>query len=1027
MKSKGTLKRLSAALLSSVIAFSGLSLTAAAADPTPHGAIDVLYDYAYMHGLSDSVPLTSTIINSDVVQKVASGLLNFEKEINISEYHLTKQEALAVTIIVRSAYPEIFFAERTAEDGRKCSLTVYSKKDSTTGVYYATRIVGNFLYVDENGDPDKAKLSAAVQQFYSGADHYLDMLSGELSACKDDFSKALLLHDEIALDATYNTTDQNNCRNDIFMRDKNGVCRNYTEVYAYLLAQLGIRSEIIKTPDDQMKHEWLMVYLDGSYYHIDLTWDDPDIPCKVKHKYFLLSDNGINNLSHYGYMQIHNANNSKYDNALMKKYDSKLCKLRADKPVVYGVCNQKGYRKLYSYNYQTNTETELMSFDEKWTIESTTYASSYVGLEAYGDWLFYNTKDAVYRYNPYTGQNHKLRNIVNGKQCFGLRQDNGVLYALTDVDTPENVRWAKLGTMSELATPMEEIILAPDEVSAEVGDEFFVAVSKLPYNSELCTNSYNHSRIELESVTGGYNIKALDTGTTTLKITSSGGIEGTCNITIYNPSSITLDRKSIYVGAGAEFNLKATVQSEYPNEKVTWKSSDNSVATVTDGKVRALKNGKAVITASIVSGKKASCTVFVNSSSVASITLDKTSTSVNKGNTTTLTATIAPDTVTNKKVTWSSSDKTVASVDQNGTVKGLKGGTAVITAKAANGLKATCTVKVVVPVTKITLDTNSVSLKKGTTQTLTATITPSYATYKKVTWSTSDSSVVSVNQSGLIKGLKTGTAAITAKSSNGKTAKCTVTVYVDPTKVTLNKTAVTLKKGGTYTLTATVSPSYASNKTVTFKSSDENVAAVDGSGRITAVGGGTATITASTYNGKTATCKVTVKVSATKITLDKTTATVNVGSFVNLNPFLTPSDSTDKLTWTSSDEGIATVTTAGQVKGIAVGTATVTVKTTSGKTASCTVSVVNPVTDLIFDKNDMTLKVGESGTITATLLPRNATDKTLTWTVYGESGIVSITKTSSGVTVKGLKPGKVSVSARSASGRITNCNVTVTA
>ena len=165
----------------------------------------------------------------------------------------------------------------------------------------------------------------------------------------------------------------------------------------------------------------------------------------------------------------------------------------------------------------------------------------------------------------------------------------------------------------------------------------------------------------------------------------------------------------------------------------------------------------------------------------------------------------------------------------------------------------------VIAVTGITLSQTSISLEVGGKVSLTATVSPSDATDKTVTWTSSDPSVVSV-ESGLVKAVSAGTATVTA-TAGGKSAKCEVNVQprvVDVTGISLNKTDLTLNPGGTFQLEATVSPSDATDKTVTWTSSDPSVVSVE-NGLVKAVSAGTATVTA-TAGGKSARCEVTVQI-----------------------------------------------------------------------------------------------------------------------------------------------------------------------
>lgn len=153
---------------------------------------------------------------------------------------------------------------------------------------------------------------------------------------------------------------------------------------------------------------------------------------------------------------------------------------------------------------------------------------------------------------------------------------------------------------------------------------------------------------------------------------------------------------------------------------------------------------------------------------------------VNKGSEITLTAIITPSDATNKKVTWTSSDENIASVDEHGVVTGINKGTVTITAKTEDGnLISTCTVTVneIINVTNITLDKNTLSMEIGDKGNLAAEITPSNATNKKVTWTSSDENIVSIDENGIITAKSKGTAEITVTTEDGaKVAKCKVTV-----------------------------------------------------------------------------------------------------------------------------------------------------------------------------------------------------------------------------------------------------------
>ena len=414
-----------------------------------------------------------------------------------------------------------------------------------------------------------------------------------------------------------------------------------------------------------------------------------------------------------------------------------------------------------------------------------------------------------------------------------------------------------------------------------------------------------------------------------------------------------------------------------------------------------------------------SCVVTVSKRvvNVSSINLDKTSATLKVGEKVSLTATVKPDDATDKTV-WSTSDASIAEVN-NGEVTAKKIGTATITAKAGEK-EATCAITVeATPVTSITLDQTSASLKVGEKIILTATVKPDDATDKTVTWSTSDASVAEVNN-GEVRAKKIGTATITAKAGDKK-ATCAITVEATPvTSITLDRTSTSLKVGEKVTLTATVKPDDATDKTVTWSTSDASISEVN-NGEVTAKKIGTSTITAKAGDKK-ATCAITVVATpVTSITLDKTSASLKVGEKVALTATVKPDDATDKtVTWGTSDASVVEVNN-GVVTAKKIGTATITAKA-GDKKATCAITVeTTPVTSITLDKTSASLKVGEKMTLTATVKPDDATDKTVTW---GTSD-ASVATVSGGV-VTAIKPGSTTIMAK-AGEKEASCSVLVEA
>ena len=279
-----------------------------------------------------------------------------------------------------------------------------------------------------------------------------------------------------------------------------------------------------------------------------------------------------------------------------------------------------------------------------------------------------------------------------------------------------------------------------------------------------------------------------------------------------------------------------------------------------------------------------------------------------------------------------------------------------------------------------------------------------------------------MSSAGVVTAVAKGSATITVKTTSGKTATCKVTVKVPSTKVTISKTSVSINKGKTYTLKGTMSPSNTTD-TLKWSSSNTKIAKVSSAGVVTAVEKGTATITVKTTSGKTATCKVTVKIPSTKVALSKTSISIYKGKTYTLKGTLTPGNSTDTLKWSSSNTKAASVSGSGVVKGISAGTATITVKTSSGKTAVCKVTVKEiKAASIQADHKEINLISGQTAKIGITVLPANTTDD-VTWSSSDES-IVSV---SSDGTITAVKQGEAFIEAKTSSGKKCSCKVTVSA
>ena len=434
-------------------------------------------------------------------------------------------------------------------------------------------------------------------------------------------------------------------------------------------------------------------------------------------------------------------------------------------------------------------------------------------------------------------------------------------------------------TVSKKEIPITEISLDKSSATLTEGETTTLTATVLPENTTYGKSvKWSSSNVAVATVDIMGKVTAKSAGTAIITAISENGKTASCTITVNKKDTnititeVRLNKSTETLTEGDKTTLTATVLPENTTDSknVSWSSSNSEVATVdANGTVTAKRAGTAIITATSENGKTASCTVTVSRKEIpiTEISLDKSSATLTEGETTTIVATVLPENTTDSKsVSWRSSNSEVATVDANGTVTAKRAGTAIITATSTNGKTAGCTVTVSkkeIPIIEISLDKSSATLTEGETTTIVATVLPENTTdSKSVSWSSSNSEVATVDANGTVTAKRAGTAIITATSTNGKTAGCTVTVSkkeIPITEISLDKSSATLTEGETTTLTATVLPENTTyGKSVKWSSSNVAVATVDLMGKVTAKRAGTAIITATSENGKTASCTVTV-------------------------------------------------------------------------------------------------------------------------------------------------------------------------
>lgn len=354
--------------------------------------------------------------NKEVCDFVAEELSLRKTEIDISKFKLDPYVALEMVDAIVKIHPELFYV-----DVNNCRVW-------TNGTYATEFEIGYF------GD------SATIDSMQAQFDERVDYILGKIDPSMSDFEKAVILHDEIALNCTYYTDVASNLFGYTSYNALVGgvaICQGYSLAYSYLLSLVGIDSEYVES--DSMNHAWNKICIDGDYYNVDLTWDDP-VPEQsghVGHDYFLLSDTEFTTSDtinkHSGYESTHPADNTRFDSALMHSFDTRFCYTDNG---CYVICNDTSEygKSLLLYNDITDTAEVVQSFDYKWfTSSDKTYywTNGYSSLDMYGDYLYYNSADSLYSYNLTTGESQALNvdlSTYTAKDCYGLVVQNDRLY-----------------------------------------------------------------------------------------------------------------------------------------------------------------------------------------------------------------------------------------------------------------------------------------------------------------------------------------------------------------------------------------------------------------------------------------------------------------------------------------------------------------------------------------------------------------------------------------------------------------------
>ena len=346
--------------------------------------------------------------NTELCNTIKEGMQNMQTEIDIEKYQLTINDVKTAMRTVTEMNPELFYVSKTTFS---CAV----------GTCVA-RLVPKYTYSVD-------RISVMREELNNRTNEILENITPDMS----DFQKAAIIHDEIVLGCEYsNSPDSQFTRTSVYDCLVNGYanCQGYSSALSYMLEQVGIKSEIVES--SQMNHIWNLVAIDGKYYHVDATFDDPtpDRFGYVSHKYFLLSDGAIktspNISAHYGFRTINAADSTVYDNSYYQTINTKLCYVD---DFFYAADNNYGSdyaKKLVALDPESDFVEPVAEISDKWyTGDGLSYwQDSFISVDEFNGSVYFNLNNAVCKYNVADGTVNRITNITDtsgNTYIYGMR------------------------------------------------------------------------------------------------------------------------------------------------------------------------------------------------------------------------------------------------------------------------------------------------------------------------------------------------------------------------------------------------------------------------------------------------------------------------------------------------------------------------------------------------------------------------------------------------------------------------------
>ena len=626
---------------------------------------------------------------------IYEGLKNRKTSITVSSYRIQLQDVEDVYWSVINSHPELFYV--------KARFT-YS---------YRTYI-------------DSVEPQYRTEYPKTASDDF-DRKTGEIISGIDnswgDLEKALYLHEWIVTHCDYDDSLQKRDAYTVIIEGCS-VCEGYSLAYEYLLQKAGIDGQVVIS--DEINHEWNMLSIDGKWYYTDCTWDDPSNiggPF-CEHDNFLRSRDGMVETEHTSddwvggedavnvYQSV--PGGTDYDHCFWSEIQHPLPVLDSKTLAIKGTTGT-----IYDFSAAQGSEYTVSSGD--WMVWGSNmhYRTGYPGAAAVGDLFYYSTPDSIYSMTA-DGSQERVYSLSASEAAKGyiygiLSEGNAITYYLKQ-EINGGVTYE--GTYTVPATgnvSVTGVTLNKSDESIAVGETLQLTATVSPKNATNKNVSWKSGDTGIATVTQDGLVTGVKAGETRITVaTEDGNKTAACIVTVTEEEKEEEENEDTIGVTGVEVRpytagmvvgdtltlTAGVIPANATNKNVSWQSNDPSVASVDNtGTVTAEAAGDAVITAVTEDGGfTSSCSVTVTEKyvKVTGISIVDKGIKINAGEETTVSVVLLPDNATNKRLLWSSKNEGVATVSDEGVVKGIKEGTTTITVVSEDNPKVSASVSVTV-------------------------------------------------------------------------------------------------------------------------------------------------------------------------------------------------------------------------------------------------------------------------------------------------------------------------------------------